>query len=96
MSAGLLRRSLRPQGLTEEDTMIQHPTIAAALAEQRRAAFMAEAETARQARIARTARSAGDGDGSTARPARRFALRRHPRHAAARTGLARLRPARAR
>jgi hypothetical protein len=93
MSAGLLRRSLGPQGLTEEDTMIQHPTIAAALAEQRRAAFMAEAETARQARIARTAR---DGDGSTARPARRFALRRHPRHAAARTGLARLRPARAR
>ena len=68
--------------------MIQHPTIAAALAEQRRAAFMAEAETARQARIARIAR--------TARPARRFALRRHPRHAAARTGLARLRPARAR
>jgi uncharacterized protein involved in type VI secretion and phage assembly len=96
MSAGLLRRSLRPQGLTEEDTMIQHPTIAAALAEQRRAAFMAEAETARQARIARIARTAGDGDGSTVRPARRFTLRRHPRHAAARTGLARLRPARAR
>jgi hypothetical protein len=94
MSAGLLRRSLGPQGLTEEDTMIQHPTIAAALAEQRRAAFMAEAETARQARIARIARSTGDG--STARPARRFALRRHPRHAAARTGLGRLRPARAR
>jgi hypothetical protein len=70
--------------------MIQHPTIAAALAEQRRAAFMAEAETARQARTAR------DGNGTTARPARRFALRRHPRHAAARTGLARLRPARAR
>ena len=76
--------------------MIQHPTIAAALAEQRRAAFMAEAETARQARTARTARSTGDGNGSTARPARRFAPRRHPRHAAARTGLARLRPARAR
>ena len=73
--------------------MIQHPTIAAALAEQRRAAFMAEAETAR---MARTARSAGDGNGSTARAARRFSVRRHPRHAAARKGLARLRPARAR
>jgi len=71
--------------------MIQHPTIAAALAEQRRAAFMADAETARQARTARSA-----ADGSTARAARRFALRRHPRHAAARQGLARLRPARAR
>ncbi len=73
--------------------MIQHPTIAAALAEQRRAAFMAEAEIAR---LARTARSAGDGNGSTARAARRFSVRRHPRHAAARKGLARLRPARAR
>jgi hypothetical protein len=93
MSADLLRRRLEPQGLTEEDTMIQHPTIAAALAEQRRAAFMAEAETAR---LARTARSAGDGNGSTARAARRFSVRRHPRHAAARHGLARLRPARAR
>jgi hypothetical protein len=72
--------------------MIQHPTIAAALAEQRRAAFMAEAETARQAR---TARSTGNGNGSTARAARRFAAR-HPRHAATRKGLARLRPARAR
>jgi hypothetical protein len=96
MSADLLRRRLEPQGLTEEDTMIQHPTIAAALAEQRRAAFMAEAETARLARTARTARSAGDGNGSTARAARRFSVRRHPRHAAARKGLARLRPARAR
>jgi hypothetical protein len=72
--------------------MIQHPTIAAALAEQRRAAFMAEAETARQAR---TARSARHGNGST-RAARWFAARRQPRHAAARKGLARLRPARAR
>jgi len=54
---------------------------------------MAEAETARQAR---TARSASDGNGSTAGPARWFAARRHPRHAAARKGLARLRPARAR
>jgi hypothetical protein len=73
--------------------MIQHPTIAAALAEQRRAAFMAEAETARQARTARTART---GNGSTTRLARLFAPRRHPRHATARRGLARLRPARAR
>jgi hypothetical protein len=79
--------------------MIQHPTIAAALAEQRRAAFMAEAEIARQARTARTARtarSAGDGNGNSTRAARWFAARRHPRHAAARKGLARLRPARAR
>jgi hypothetical protein len=70
--------------------MIQHPTIAAALAEPRRAAFMAEAETARLARATRTARDGGTG------PARWFASRRHPRHAAARRGLARLRPARAR
>ena len=39
--------------------MIQHPTIAAALAEQRRAAFMTEAETARLAREARVARNGG-------------------------------------
>ena len=71
--------------------MIQHPTIAAAVAEQRRAAFMAEAETDRMARTAR------DGsNGSTTGPARWFAARRRPRHAAARKGLARLRPARAR
>jgi hypothetical protein len=93
MSSGLPQRRLRSQELTEEDTMIQHPIITAAVAEQRRAAFMAEAETARQAR---TARSTGDGNGSTARPARLFGARRHPRHAAARRGLARLRPARAR
>jgi len=74
--------------------MIQHPSIAADLAEQRRAAFMAEAETARLAREARTARHGGNG--SSPRPARWFAARRHPRHAAARKGLARLRPARAR
>ena len=41
--------------------MIQHPTIAAALADQRRAAFMAEAETARLARATRTARDGGNG-----------------------------------
>jgi len=71
--------------------MIQHPTIAAAVAEQRRAAFMAEAETDRMARTAR------DGsNGSTTGPARWFAARRHPRHAAPRRGLARLLPARAR
>ena len=71
--------------------MIQHPTIAAAVAEQRRAAFMAEAETDRMARTAR------DGsNGSTTGPARWFALRRRPRHAAARRGLAHPRPARAR
>jgi len=72
--------------------MIQHPSIAADLAQQRRAAFMAEAETARLAREARTARH----DGRTTRLARLFAARRHPRHATARKGLARLRPARAR
>ena len=70
--------------------MIQHPTIAAALAEQRRAAFMAEAETARLAREARTARHGGSGR------TRSFASRRHPRHTPPRKGLARLRPARAR
>lgn len=74
--------------------MIQHPSIAAALAEQRRAAFMAEAETDRLARAARTARNGGNG--RTTWPARWFAARRHPRTAAARKGLARLRPARAR
>ena len=40
--------------------MIQHPSITAALADQRRAAFMAEAETARLAREARAARNGGD------------------------------------
>jgi hypothetical protein len=64
------------------------------MAEQRRAAFMAEAETARLAREARTARHGGEG--SATGPARWFASRRHPRHAATRRGLARLRPARAR
>jgi hypothetical protein len=74
--------------------MIQHPTIAAAVADQRRAAFMAEAETARLAREARSARHGGNGRAT--RLARLFATRRHPRHATARKGLARLRPARAR
>jgi hypothetical protein len=94
MSSGLPQRRLKPQELTEEDTMIQHPSITAALADQRRAAFMAEAETARQAREARAARHGGNG--RTTGLARLFAARRHPRHATARRGLARLRPARAR
>jgi hypothetical protein len=94
MSAGLPQRRLKPQELTEEDTMIQHPTIAAALAEQRRAAFMAEAETARQAREARAARNGGDR--SAKRPLRFYAPRRQPRIPATRSRLARLRPARAR
>ena len=74
--------------------MIQHPTIAAALADQRRAAFMAEAETARLAREARAARHGGNG--RTTGLVRIFTARRHPRHATARKGLARLRPVRAR
>jgi hypothetical protein len=94
MSAGLLRRRLKPQELTEEDTMIQHPTIATALAEQRRATFMAEAETARLAREARAARTGGDR--SAKWPARWLAPRRQPRISATRSRLARLRPARAR
>jgi len=71
-----------------------HPAVAAALAAQRQATLMAEAKTARLAREARTARH--DGNGRTTRLARLFAARRHPRHATARKGLARLRPARAR
>jgi hypothetical protein len=94
MSAGLPQRRLKPQELTEEDEMIQHPTIAAALAEQRRAAFMAEAETARLAREARAARH--DSDRSAKWPVRWLAPRRQPRIPATRSRLARLRPARAR
>jgi hypothetical protein len=94
MSAGLPQRRLKPQELTEEDTMIQHPTIAAALGEQRRTAFMAEAETARQAREARAARNGGDR--SAKRLTRLLAPRRQPRIPATRSRLARLRPARAR
>ena len=69
--------------------MIQHPSMTAALADQRRAAFMAEAETARMAREARAARK---GDRSAKRPA----PRRLFRIPATRSRLARLRPARAR
>jgi hypothetical protein len=68
--------------------MIQHPAIAAALAEQRRTALMTEAETARLARAAR--------DANASWPTRWFAPRRHPRTAPARSRLTRLRPARAR
>ena len=74
--------------------MIQHPAIATALAQQRRATFMAQAQTARLARQARTPRHRGHGRATG--PARWLAPRRRPRHAPARRGLARLRPARAR
>jgi hypothetical protein len=71
--------------------MIQHSAIAADLAEQRRAALIAEAQTARLARAARDAGVAG-----ASWPARWFAPRRHPGTAPARSRLGRLRPARAR
>ena len=74
--------------------MIQHPTIALALSQQRQAAFIAEAESARLAREARAARNGGDR--SAKRPLRFFAPRRQPRIPATRNRLARLRPARAR
>jgi hypothetical protein len=97
MSAGLLRRRLKPQELTKEDTMMQHPSIAAALGQERHAAFIAEAERARMVREARAAaRSARSSNGSTRGPARWFAPRRQPRIPATRSRLARLRPARAR
>ena len=73
--------------------MMQHPSIALALGQQRHAAFLAEAE---KARLARAARAAGDGDGSTRWPARWLTPRRQPRIPATRTRLARLRAARAR
>jgi hypothetical protein len=90
MSAGQPRRRLGPSELTKEDTMFQHPTIATALAAERHAALMAEAENARLARAARAG-----GDSSTGWPARWFAPRRQPRIPATRSRLARLRPARA-
>ena len=74
--------------------MIQHPTIAAALADQRRAAFMAEAETARLAREARAARKGSDR--SARRPLRLLTPRRLFRIPATRSRLASLRPARTR
>ena len=66
--------------------MYNHPAFAAALAEQRSRALIAEAMSARLARAARSARDGGDG--GTKRSARWFVPRRK--------GLARLRPARAR
>jgi len=93
MSAGLLRRRLKPQELTEEDTMMQHPTIASALGKERHAAFLAEAEKARLVREARAARNAGR---SAKSPMRGLAPRRLFRIPATRSRLARLRPARAR
>ena len=74
--------------------MMQHPTIALALGQQRHAAFIAEAETARLAREARAARNGGDR--SAKRLTRLLAPRRQPRIPATRNRLARLRPARAR
>ena len=71
--------------------MYNHPAFAAALAEQRSRALIAEARTARLARAARAARDAGDGS----RPTRWF-LPRHLRIPVGRGRLARLRPARAR
>jgi hypothetical protein len=93
MSSHQPRRRLDPERLTEEDAMMyNHPAFAAALAEQRSRALIAEARSARlarAARAARAARSARDGsDGGTERSARWFVPRRK--------GLARLRPARAR
>lgn len=74
--------------------MMQHPTIAAALGQERHAAFIAEAERARLVREARAVRNGGDR--SAKRPLRFFAPRRQPRIPATRSRLARLRPARAR
>ena len=71
--------------------MIQHPTIAAALAQQHRATLMAEAGTARLARAARDG-----GNGRPGWPMRWFRPCRRPGTPAALGGLARLRPARAR
>jgi hypothetical protein len=94
MSAGLPQRRLKPQELTEEDTMMQHPTIASALGKERHAAFLAEAEKARLVREARAARNGSDRNAKW--PVRWLAPRRQPRIPATRSRLARLRPARAR
>ena len=69
--------------------MYNHPAFAAALAEQRSRALIAEARTAR---LARAARDAGDGS----RPTRWFLPRRRHSIPLGRGRLARLRPARAR
>jgi hypothetical protein len=67
--------------------MIQHPAITAALADQRRRALIAEAETARMAHAT--------GDGSATWSAPWFRPRRDPSIPATRVRLARLRTARA-
>ena len=74
--------------------MMQHPTIAEALGQERHAAFIAEAERARLVREARAVHNGGDR--SAKRPLRFFGPRRQPRIPATRSRLARLRPARAR
>jgi hypothetical protein len=74
--------------------MFTHPAIAAALADEHRRSMVASAESAR---LARTARDAGDdGNGKSRWPVRWFPTHRRPSTPAARKGLARLRPARAR
>jgi len=70
--------------------MMQHPSIAAALGQQRHAALIAEAD---RARLAREARAARNGRG---RSDKQPAPRRLFRIPATRSRLARLRPARAR
>ena len=65
--------------------MMQHPSLALVLGQQRHAAFIAEAERDRLARAARAARSA-----KSPAPRRLFRI------PATRSRLARLRPARAR
>ena len=74
--------------------MMQHPTIAAALGQERHAAFIAEAERARLVREARAVRNGGDRSAKS--PMRGLAPRRLFRIPATRSRLARLRPARAR
>ena len=73
--------------------MMQHPTIALAIGQQRHADFIAEAE---RARLIREARAARNGGRSAKSPARGLAPRRLFRIPATRSRLARLRPARAR
>jgi hypothetical protein len=71
--------------------MYNHPAVAAALAAEYHRDRITEAKSARLARAARDG-----GDGSPRRPARRFQPRPQPATPAARRGLARLLPARAR
>ena len=74
--------------------MMQHPTIAAALGQQRHAALIAEAE---KARLVREARAARKNSGRSAKsPMRGLTPRRLFRIPATRSRLARLRAVRAR